>query len=125
MRRCEIGSSCGSAPIRADCSAGTKATLEWKTRSVVSVIDYLASLIRGRASRDIEKLVRMMRKHSFWRLGVIGMSAVSGIQLALWDIFGKSRDQRAWRLLGGQLATACGSIPISASAICARPMRGL
>ena len=79
-----------------------EATLEWKTRSVVGAVDDLAPLILGRDPRDIEKLVRIMKKHSFWRLGVIGMSAVSGIELALWDILGKFLDQPAWRLLGGQ-----------------------
>ena len=79
-----------------------EATLEWKTRSVVGAIDDLAPLVLGRDPRDIEKLVRIMKKHSFWRLGVIGMSAVSGIELALWDILGKSLGQPAWRLLGGQ-----------------------
>jgi galactonate dehydratase len=53
-----------------------EATLEWKTRSVAGAIDDLAPLVIGRDPRDIEKLVRIMKKHSFWRLGVIGMSAV-------------------------------------------------
>ena len=42
-----------------------------------------APLAIGRDPRDIEKLVRIMKKHSFWRLGVIGMSAISGIEIAL------------------------------------------
>jgi galactonate dehydratase len=79
-----------------------EATLEWKTRSVAAAIDDLAPLIVGRDPRDIEKLVRIMKKHSFWRLGAIGMSAVSGIEIALWDIFGKSLSVPVWRLLGGR-----------------------
>ena len=57
----------------------------------------------GRDPRDIEKLVRIMKKHSFWRLGVIGMSAVSGIEIALWDILGKSLSVPVWMLLGGRV----------------------
>src|ERR1700729_3141172 len=68
-----------------------EATLEWKTRSVAGAIDDLAPLLIGRDPRDIEKLVRIMKKHSFWRLGVIGMSAVSGIEIALWDIRSEER----------------------------------
>jgi galactonate dehydratase len=34
---------------------------------------------------------------------VIGMSAVSGIELALWDILGKSFGVPVWRLLGGKV----------------------
>jgi galactonate dehydratase len=80
-----------------------EATLEWKTKSVVGAIEDLAPLIVGRDPRDIEQLVRILKKHSFWRLGVIGMSAISGIEIALWDILGKSLDVPVWRLLGGQV----------------------
>jgi len=80
-----------------------EATLEWKTKSVVGAIEDLAPLIIGRDPRDIEQVVRILRKHSFWRLGVIGMSAVSGIEIALWDILGKSLGVPVWRLLGGQV----------------------
>jgi len=79
-----------------------EATLEWKTRSVIGAIEDLASLVIGRDPRDIERNVRIMKKHSFWRLGAIGMSAISGIEIACWDIFGKSLGLPIWRLLGGQ-----------------------
>ncbi|WP_292123107.1 galactonate dehydratase [Mesorhizobium sp.] len=80
-----------------------EATLEWKTQAVVGAVNDLAPLLIGRDPRDIEQAVRILKKHSFWRLGVIGMSAVSGIELALWDIFGKWLDQPVWRLLGGKV----------------------
>lgn len=80
-----------------------EATLEWKTRSVAAAIEDLTPLAIGRDPRDIEMLVRIMKKHSFWRLGAIGTSAISGIEIALWDIFGKSLDVPVWRLLGGQV----------------------
>ena len=66
-----------------------EATLEWKTRSVVGAVEDLAPLLIGRDPRDIEQAVRVMKKHSFWRLGAIGMSAISGIEIALWDILGQ------------------------------------
>ncbi|MDG4851228.1 MULTISPECIES: galactonate dehydratase [unclassified Mesorhizobium] len=80
-----------------------EATLEWKTQAVVGAVNDLAPLLVGRDPRDIEQAVRILKKHSFWRLGVIGMSAVSGIELALWDIFGKWLNQPVWRLLGGKV----------------------
>jgi galactonate dehydratase len=80
-----------------------EATLEWKTRSVAAAIEDLVPLVIGRDPRDIERLVRIMKKHSFWRLGVIGMSAISGIEIALWDIFGKSLSTPVWMLLGGRV----------------------
>nr|WP_321983398.1 galactonate dehydratase [uncultured Lichenicoccus sp.] len=79
-----------------------EATLEWKTRAVVGAVEDLAPLILGRDPRDIEQLLRIMHKHGFWRIGVIGTSAVAGIEVALWDILGKSLDVPVWRLLGGR-----------------------
>jgi len=80
-----------------------EATLEWKTRSVVGAVEDLTPLLLGRDPRDIEQAVRVLKKQSFWRLGVIGMSAVSGIEMALWDILGKHLGVPVWRLLGGQV----------------------
>ncbi len=80
-----------------------EATLEWKTRAIVGAIDDLAPLILGRDPRDIEQCFQILTRHGFWRMGVIGMSAISGIEMALWDIFGKSLGQPVWRLLGGKV----------------------
>ena len=80
-----------------------EATLEWKTRAVAGAVEDLAPLVIGRDPRDIEQLVRVLTKHSFWRLGVIGMSA--DLAASRWrcrDIFGKSLGVPVWRLLGGR-----------------------
>ncbi len=80
-----------------------EATLEWKTRGVVGALQDLEPLIVGQDPRQINQLVRIMKKQSFWRLGAIGSSALSGIELALWDIWGKSLGVPAWQLLGGKV----------------------
>ena len=49
-----------------------EATLEWKTRAVVGAVQDLEPLVVGRDPRDIEQLARIMNKHGFWRIGVIG-----------------------------------------------------
>ena len=74
-----------------------------ETRSIVGAIDDLAPLILGRDPRDIEQCFQILTRHGFWRMGVIGMSAISGIEMALWDIFGKSLNVPVWRLLGGKV----------------------
>ena len=79
-----------------------EATLEWKTRAVVGAIGDLEPLLVGKDPRDIEQAYQLMTRHGFWRLGVVGMSAISGIEIALWDILGKSLDVPVWRLLGGR-----------------------
>src|SRR3954453_18114765 len=80
-----------------------EATLEWKTRAVVGAVEDLAPLLIGEDPRDIEQCHQILTKHGFGRLGVVGMSAVSGIELALWDILGKSLGVPVWRLLGGKV----------------------
>jgi len=79
-----------------------EATLEWKTRAVVGAVEDLAPLIDGHDPRDIEQCVQILSRHGFWRQGVIGLSAISGIEIALWDILGKSLAVPVWRLLGGR-----------------------
>lgn len=79
-----------------------EATLEWKTKAVMGAVEDLEPLLLGRDPRDIEDLVRRMHKQGFWRMGVIGSSAISGIEIALWDILGKDLGVPVWRLLGGK-----------------------
>ncbi len=80
-----------------------EATLEWKTRAVVGAIEDLEPLLLGHDPRDISRTVTRLVKHGFWPPGVIGMTAISGIEHALWDILGKSLGQPVWRLLGGRV----------------------
>jgi galactonate dehydratase len=80
-----------------------EATLEWKTRAVVGALEDLEAFLIGQDPRDIEQCHQIMTRHGFWRLGVEGMSAISGIEIALWDILGKSLGVPVWRLLGGKV----------------------
>lgn len=80
-----------------------ESTLEWKTRAVTGAIADIEPLLIGQDPRNIEHCYQIMTRHGFWRMGVIGMSAISGIEIALWDILGKSLDTPVWRLLGGQV----------------------
>ena len=77
-----------------------EASLNWKTRAVTGTIEDLKTLLIGRDPRDIEQCVRAMNKFSYYRLGIIGATAISGIEHALWDIFGKSLNVPVCKLLG-------------------------
>lgn len=78
-----------------------EATLEWKTRAVVGAIEDLTPFVVGQDPFRIEHIVARMQGFSFWQLGAIGMSALSGIEQALWDIKGKALGVPVWQLLGG------------------------
>ena len=80
-----------------------EATVEWKTRAVVGAIEDLKPLVIGKDPRQIKQNYQIMTKHGFWKLGVIGMSAISGIEHAMWDILGKSLETPVWQLLGGKV----------------------
>ena len=55
-----------------------EATLEWKTRTVAGAIDDLAELLVGEDPLRIEHLYQMAYRQHFWKVGIEGMSAISG-----------------------------------------------
>ena len=78
-----------------------ESSLEWKTRSVVGAVEDFAPMLLGEDPTRIEFLYQKMYRQSFWRTGVIGLSAISGIEQACWDILGKSLNRPVYQLLGG------------------------
>jgi galactonate dehydratase len=79
-----------------------EATLEWHTRSVVGAIEDLSSLLIGEDPTRIEHLWQMMhRQHFFHGTGIVRATAISGIDIALWDILGKLLDVPCHKLWGG------------------------
>lgn len=80
-----------------------EASLEWKTRGVVGAVADFEPMLVGEDPARIEFLYQKMYRQSFWRVGVIGMSAISGIELALWDILGKTLNKPVYQLLGGRV----------------------
>jgi galactonate dehydratase len=76
-------------------------SLEWKTRAVVGCVEDFAPMLIGEDPTRIEFLYQKLYRQSFWRLGVIGMSAISGIEQACHDILGKSLGAPVYKLLGG------------------------
>ena len=90
-----------------------EATPEWKTRAVVGCIEDFVPMLTGRDPRDIPWLHERMIKHSFWPLGVIGLTAVSAIEQALWDILGKDAASRCGNCSAAGRASGCGSTRIS------------
>jgi galactonate dehydratase len=78
-----------------------EATLEWKTRAVVGAIEDLAALLIGQDPLRVEHCWQIMHRQYFWRGGITNMSALSGIDQALWDIKGKEVGKPVCSLLGG------------------------
>lgn len=81
-----------------------EATLEWHTRSVVGAVEDLAQLLIGEDPRRVEHLWQIMYRQHFWHgNGAVRGTAIAGIDLALWDIVGKSLGAPCHQLWGGKV----------------------
>lgn len=81
-----------------------EATLEWHTRSVVGAIEDISQLLIGEDPRRIEHLWQTMYRQHFWHgNGVVRGTAISGIDIALWDIAGKIHGVPCHELWGGRV----------------------
>jgi L-alanine-DL-glutamate epimerase-like enolase superfamily enzyme len=88
------------------------------TKQVIDL--YLKPMLMGADPWDIEFLWQHMYRKTiaFGRKG-IGMVAISAVDIALWDLLGKSANQPVYRLLGGRTKP---KIPVYASRLYATPL---
>src|SRR5437667_12702655 len=63
--------------------------------------DHLAPLLIGRDARRIEDTWQYLYKGAYWRRGPVTMTAISAVDMALWDIRGKTLNVPVYHLLGG------------------------
>ena len=91
------------------------------TKQVID--EYLKPLLLGAEVWDIEFLWQHMYRKTlaFGRKG-IGMVAISAVDIALWDLLGKSAKQPVYRLLGGRTKER---IPVYASRLYNMPLESL
>ncbi len=79
------------------------ATLNGREKSVVSYLeDYLLPTLIGRDPQQIEDIWQFFYRGAYWRRGPIGMTALAGIDVALWDIKAKLANMPLYQLLGGR-----------------------
>ena len=78
------------------------ATLNGRELSVASYLkDHLCPQLIGRDASRIEDIWQFFYKGAYWRRGPVTMSAISAIDMALWDIKAKAANMPLYQLLGG------------------------
>ncbi|MBI4601291.1 MAG: mandelate racemase/muconate lactonizing enzyme family protein [Planctomycetes bacterium] len=79
-----------------------EATLEWQERAVQALLhEWVEARILGRDPFDIEAVAGGMVRDQY-QGGSTVMTAISGVEVAMWDIVGKACGQPLYRLLGGR-----------------------
>ena len=79
-----------------------EATLEWQEKAVQTLLhDWVEGQVLGRDPFDIEAVVGGMIRDQY-QGGATVMTAISGTEIAMWDLIGKACQQPVYQLLGGR-----------------------
>ncbi len=79
-----------------------EATLEWQEKTVQTLChEWLEARLLGRDPFDIERITGDLVRDQY-QGGPTVMTAISGAEVALWDLVGKACRQPVYKLLGGR-----------------------
>ncbi len=79
------------------------ATLNGMEKAVASYLEnYCIPSLIGRDPRNIEDIWHYFYRGVYWRRGAVSMTAVSAIDMALWDIKGKILGTPLYNIIGGK-----------------------
>jgi galactonate dehydratase len=79
--------------------------LEGRAETCIAAVKELEDYLIGKDPRPVAHHWQAMYRHAFYRGGPILTSALSGVDMALWDIKGKALGVPVYELLGGPTRT--------------------
>ena len=79
-----------------------EAVIEGKASTVKACVEEMTEYLIGQDPQNIEDIWTMLYRAAFYRGGPILMSAISGIDQALWDIKGQYFQAPVYQLMGGK-----------------------
>ena len=87
-------------------------SLQYKDVALQAEIENFATYLHGKDPFQIEHIWTSLHRRVTWTGGAVTISAISAIDLALWDIKGKALGVPVYELLGGKVRD---SVPLYAN----------
>ncbi len=87
-------------------------SLQYKDAALTAEIENFGTYLRGKDPFQIEHIWTSLHRRVTWTGGAVTMSAISAIDLALWDIKGKALGVPVYELIGGKVRD---SVPLYAN----------
>ena len=79
-----------------------EATLEWQEKTVETILhEWVERRVVGRNAFDVEAVIGGMIRDQY-QGGSTVMTAISSVEIAMWDLIGKACGQPVYKLIGGQ-----------------------
>jgi L-alanine-DL-glutamate epimerase-like enolase superfamily enzyme len=79
-----------------------EASLAGREQGVLGVLRHFRELLVGRDPARTEDIWQNLYRNTFWRGGPVLLSAISGVDIALWDLKGRRLGAPLYDLLGGR-----------------------
>ena len=89
-------------------------SLQYKDVALQAEIENFATYLRGKDPFQIEHIWTSLHRRVTWTGGAVTISAISAIDLALWDLAGRALDIPCYKMLGGYRD----KVPAYASTMC-------
>ena len=78
-------------------------TLEYKEHALLGALEDIRRVLIGQDPREVERITDELYRDSYWRVGPVLQSAISAVDMAMWDIKAKLLNVPLYELLGGKV----------------------